>query len=546
MRLRLISLFAGIEGFGLGFQQAGCEVVAQVEIDGFCGSLLTKHHPEVPRFGDIRGVKGSDLPPADIVAGGVPCQDFSVAGRRAGLAGARSGLFFEFARLVTERRPRWLVFENVPGLLSSPPGHGGEDFATVLGELTGFYPGVPAGGWRNSGICVGPRYGVAWRVLDAEYFGLAQRRERVFIVGHSGGVARAVQVLFEPESCDGDSPPSREKGTQVAALAANGVGTCGADDNQAQAGHLIAVSEVAHTLTARHNSGEDGSGRGIPLIAYQDLGGKVYLADHAHTLRANANRNYQLVTGTAPSASLPMSSRIATGDVMPTLTRGGSEGPLALVVFDPTQITSPGNYSSPKPGGPCHPLAAGAEPPMVISVGKGSGPTYADGLAAPITGRHADPGCVAVLPISEVGKRCGSRADERDGLGVGDEGDPMFTLQAGAQHGVMAFTERTRADGRNVECQEDLAYALTNPGDGGRPSSRCIAGESFVRRLTPRECERLQGFPDDYTLLDENTKDSPRYRALGNAVAVPVVKWIAERLVRVDSLPDKWWKEARP
>ena len=251
--MKLGSLFAGVGGFDLAAERAGMTVVWQSEVDRHASQVLAKHWPGVPNYGDIHNIRvrrtepaglargrrdgadrsglvglhlsndgdehGIESPPAvDVLTGGFPCQDYSVAGLRGGLAGDRGALWWQFHRLIADLRPAWVVGENVPGLLSS---NNGQDFGTIVTSL------VELG------------YGVCWRVLDAQYFGVAQRRRRVFIVGHSGGVPRP-EILFEPESCDGDSPPSRATGTRVAALTRNGVGGGGGpDDNAAQAGHLI-------------------------------------------------------------------------------------------------------------------------------------------------------------------------------------------------------------------------------------------------------------------------------------------------------------------
>ncbi|MHB8511460.1 MAG: DNA cytosine methyltransferase [Actinomycetota bacterium] len=184
-RVRFGSLFSGIGGFDLGLERAGLEPAWQVEIDPSCNRVLERHWPKVGRGQDIRECEEFDA--VDLVCGGFPCQDLSVAGKRAGLAGERSGLFFEFARVVASVAPRWVLIENVPGLLSS---NGNKDMATVVGTLAQL------------------GYGWAYRVVDAQYFGVAQRRRRVFIVGCLGDSASAAQILFEPESCSGDPPPS--------------------------------------------------------------------------------------------------------------------------------------------------------------------------------------------------------------------------------------------------------------------------------------------------------------------------------------------------
>jgi DNA (cytosine-5)-methyltransferase 1 len=178
---KVASFFAGIGGFDLGFERAGMEVVFQCEINKFGQSILRKHWPNVPIFSDIKDVKPKDLSKdISLWCGGFPCQDLSVAnqGKRKGLEGERSGLFYEFTRLVKERKPKWLVLENVPGLLNS---HNGEDFRCVLEELDKL------------------GYGVSWRVLDAKYFGTPQRRRRVYIVASLGSL-RSARVLFEEGS----------------------------------------------------------------------------------------------------------------------------------------------------------------------------------------------------------------------------------------------------------------------------------------------------------------------------------------------------------
>ena len=176
------SLFTGIGGFDLGFESVGITTAWQVEIDPFCQALLKTHWPNVPKREDINNCGRHNLARVDIIAGGFPCQDLSVAGHRAGLSAPRSGLFYEFARVVSEMRPRWFVCENVPGLLSS---NKGKDFQAVIETLS------------QCGYCV------AWRVLDSRYFGVAQRRRRVFIVGSLGN-GSAAEILFECKSSTRD------------------------------------------------------------------------------------------------------------------------------------------------------------------------------------------------------------------------------------------------------------------------------------------------------------------------------------------------------
>jgi DNA (cytosine-5)-methyltransferase 1 len=194
MTMRFGSLFSGIGGFDLGFERAGMIPAWQCEIDAAARGVLTRQFPDVSIMEDVRNVRSDNCAAVDLVCGGFPCQDLSVAGKRAGLAGERSGLWFEFRRVLDVLRPQWVVIENVPGLLSS---NAGRDFAVLLRGL------------------VELRYGVAWRILDAQYFGVAQRRRRVFIVG-SLGDGRAAQVLFESEGVSGHPPARRKAGQGIA------------------------------------------------------------------------------------------------------------------------------------------------------------------------------------------------------------------------------------------------------------------------------------------------------------------------------------------
>lgn len=258
LSLTAVSLFAGVGGIDLALQRAGVRVVAAVEIDPVARAVLQRRFPDATVFEDVREVTGDQLraagfvPDRGLLVAGWPCQDNSVAGRRAGMAGARSGLWVHVARLLAELHPAWFLGENVPGLLSV---NDGRDFAAVIGDVA------------DSGM------GCAWRVLDAQYFGVPQRRRRVFIVGCAGNRAAPVQVLFEPEGGGGDPAPRPAAGSRVAAITASSAGSgCGADDNDAQGGRLIVSTlddhnVITHTLTSEgFDASEDGSGRGTPLV----------------------------------------------------------------------------------------------------------------------------------------------------------------------------------------------------------------------------------------------------------------------------------------
>lgn len=182
------SLFTGVGGFDLGFERVGMECAWQVEIDKYASQVLERHWPNVERYTDVRTVGKHNLAAVELICGGFPCQDLSVAGKRAGFAGERSSLWFEFKRIIDEMHPQWFVIENVPGLLSSA---NGSDFGIILKSLDGF------------------GYGVAWRVLDSQYFGVPQRRRRVFVVASLGNPG-AGEVLFEREGLSGDIEKGRE------------------------------------------------------------------------------------------------------------------------------------------------------------------------------------------------------------------------------------------------------------------------------------------------------------------------------------------------
>lgn len=299
--MRFGSLFAGMGGGDKGLEDAGMECAAQVEADPACNKVLAKHWPHVPRLGRIEGVRGGDIGAVDLLIGGFPCQDLSVAGRRAGLAGERSGLFFQFARLIEECAPRWVVIENVPGLLSSARGR---DMAIILGTLAKL------------------RYGWAYRVLDAQYFGVPQRRRRVFIVGCLGDPARAAAVLFEPESLFGNPPPRDREGEGTSysltsrapggrlereatyviqdasmprAKKQNGLGITEGGPMYSLDGH--GAHGIAQPLRAGRQYSDMGDGQAnvIPVAMnfHENLSGNVTIDGTAKALRSGASKSYQ-------------------------------------------------------------------------------------------------------------------------------------------------------------------------------------------------------------------------------------------------------------
>lgn len=246
--IRVGSLFAGIGGFDLGFQRVGMETLWQVENDKWCNQVLRRHWRNVMRYQDIEEFDPNEAEEVDLICGGFPCQDLSTAGRREGLSGERSGLWWEFHRVLQEARPSWVVIENVTGLLSS---NDGRDMGTVVGALGD----------------IGYRW--TYRVLDSQYYGVAQRRRRVFIVGHLGD-GRAAEVLFEREGCQWDTPTCEEAGEGVAGDAARGF--------DQYSGEALGFSNVSDGSAARNaddkvpphsrsiTSGGGKPGQGYPAV----------------------------------------------------------------------------------------------------------------------------------------------------------------------------------------------------------------------------------------------------------------------------------------
>lgn len=264
--MKYLSVCSGIEAASVAWHPLGWECVAVAEIEPFPCAVLKHHYPNVPNLGDVTQITEQQIKALghiDAVAMGFPCQDVSVAGQRKGLQNAdgtltRSGLFFDAMRIVEWAQSRWLIGENVPGLFST---NGGRDFAAVVGELAGIALGVPDGGWENSGAALGPRGLVEWAVLDAQYFGLAQRRERIFFVRDSGDWTRRPPVLLIPESLQGNPPPSREARKDVTGtLSARSSGGGGLGTDFDLAGGVVHAANVPQSEVARClNSG--GMGR---------------------------------------------------------------------------------------------------------------------------------------------------------------------------------------------------------------------------------------------------------------------------------------------
>lgn len=458
----LASLFDGIGGFPYAASFYNITSLWASEIVPACVSVTRKHFPDMAHAGDITQLHGGKLPPVDIVTFGSPCQGLSLAGQRRGLADERSGLFMEAIRIIDEMReathgeyPRFALFENVPGALSSA---GGRDFAAVLQSFTKAEIPMPySGRWANAGMVRGGGVDLAWCVYDAQYFGTAQRRRRLFLVCDFAGRS-AGEILFVPKSLRGYFEAG---GTPRQGL------TAFAESRPDTAGRQLVKPPA---VTMRIRCGCEGGGKG-PLLQVEKSG----------TL-ATGNDQYLFAPQTVEilndqgGASLT----VERSGLSPTL-RSQTHGNLPVVAagFDLQQITSKTNRSTLRP---VQPTLCGTGQPHVVTMatGQANAEVLAD-IAPTLNCNHEQP--LLVHP-QIAGTLCASGAGLSRPAGMGSETDFCITRYA------------------------DL----------------------IVRRLTPLECERLQGFPDYWTEQDggRSISDTSRYQMLGNSIAVPCVAYIMQ------------------
>lgn len=456
--MNYVDICSGISAPTVAMKPHGWKALCYAEIERFPSAVLKHHYPETENVGDFTQIGGTDYA-ADALVGGTPCQDFSVAGLRAGLDGKRGQLTIEYARLAARLRPRWLLWENVPGVLSADGGRAFGLFLWLLGQCG---------------------YGFAYRVFDAQYAGVPQRRRRVFLVGHLGDHRRAAAVLFDRESMQGYPAPRREAGKNAApTLSARTKGGGGLGTDFDCDGGLITLSsgqanaEIAHdpcpTLNCLHeapivthslradglDASEDGTGRGTPLVSVAHrkdvLDGSAYEADASSILRTLRRE-----AGTQTVAE--WGSRILDSLQSPEVLRAWMHGASLRLASDSFRRWVDDRSLSREEG-------------------------------------------VAARAMREVWE---NGPDGRSPQGRG------LAKQLGQQLGKTL-----------------PKLSLEN------------ASEWAVRRITPREAERLQGFPDDYTLIPDRGRmaaDGPRYKALGNSMAVPEIRWIGQRVAMVDQL----------
>jgi DNA (cytosine-5)-methyltransferase 1 len=470
-----VSLFAGIGGFDLAMERAGINVVATVEWDKHAQSVLARRFPNSKLYGDITGVTGEQLinagfdPANGIITGGFPCQDLSVAGRRAGLTGSRSGLFWEICRLLDETKAQSFILENVPGLLSS---NEGRDMGTVIRAL------------EERG------YSVAWRVLDAQHFGVAQRRRRVFIVGNLGDDWRSLtEILAIGESSARYSQQSNTKRKDITGSISDGI----ADDNRAGNFELydFPKESISPTLNARraHDTmtyQEVARMQGFGDYQIDEIAGALKARDHKDATDLVIQPFVKIVRSGARAEDGSLPAEVwAERDTAPTLNVMDNNGETFATVLnvDPTFFYAKSHQDVRIQGDVINTLAA------TMGTGGGNTPMAFHMTQTPVSGEisptiASSPGGMEIITNLNV-----QAYDEyNDSIG-----EIHQTLRAGTKQSTGVLTS------------------------------------SVVRRLTPTECERLQGFPDGWT---EGQADSHRYKQLGNAVAVPVVEWIIQRFIQ--------------
>ena len=428
-------------------QRNGITPVWSSEIEIFPLEVTKRRFPNVKQLGDVTQIDGSKIEPVDIITSGSPCQNFSQAGDRRGLCGSESRLFYESVRIVRQMRlstggiyPRYYIFENVPGTLTS---NAGMDFRIILESITDSKIPIPRSGrWATAGMVRSRLCDVGWRCIDAQYLGVAQRRNRLWIICDFAETGRNIaQILFEQKSLQGN------------------------------------LEE------------EQGTGQGVAIPIEEGFGD---------------------------------SSRI--------------------IPFDTTQITSKDNFSNPKPGDPCHPLCAGGHPPAIAYDGSA---TWDDKIKEPIClrmragkeggGKGALLSYDKAMSLRVLNDQIMFEIHHTDDIVRFPSGNKANCLQArmgtgGNQVPLIYSIQGNMVDRESKQhgwgISENISCTLTES------DRHAIAGVDYVRRLTPIEAERLQGLPDNWTLIDHKScTDSARYRALGNGMAQPVPDFLLRRLV---------------
>lgn len=441
------SVCSGVEAATVAWHPLGWKPQWFSEIEQFPSDVLQHHYSDVPNLGDMTKFKGWPHDRSiDLLVGGTPCQSFSVAGLRKGLDDPRGNLMLTYLAIAARYSPRWLVWENVPGVLSSNQGRDFGTFLWALGELG---------------------YGFAYRTLDAQYFGVAQRRRRVFVVGYLGDWRRAAAVLFERESLQGHSAPRREK-----------------------------REEVAGTVTTRSGNG-GGGGLGTDEACSGYLQPEKVIPDVCPTLGTELAKqvNNQMVKN--------------------------AEAFYHAVEFGAQNSASQGDSVSEH---------------VTPTLDKSKTPAVAYGIPGNWIGRKPENGGNSTTPMDNIAPNLTST----------DKHGVAYSFDSLASNSMKSNNPNSGCRAVNLAKTLDTSNQSPAKNQGGiavlNKNESYLQQAMKVRRLTPTECERLQGFPDNYTQVpyrNKDAKDCPdgvRYKAMGNSMAVPVMRWIGERINMVESI----------
>lgn len=499
------SVCSGIEAASIAWEPLGWKPAWFAQFDpehnyarqpDFPSRVLAHHWPDVPNLGDMTQIadliRWGAVAAPDVLVGGTPCQAFSVAGMRKGLKDPRGQLtisFGELADAIDEQRdtPCTIVWENVPGVLNSKDNAFGCFLALLAGESCELQP--PGRKWTNAGCVSGPKRVVAWRVLDAQFFGVAQRRRRVFVIASADPNFDPTAILFESDSVRRDTPPSRETGSKVAGNAGQGFKTGSHWDGE-QYPHP-SLSQSFNTGGIGQSNQEVFSQRGAGLVQCFGGGNTTDQIDVA----AHGNRqDFDTETFAVQSVN---------GSVTRTLTAEGHDASedgtgrgtpvvASYGIADNTIGRQPGNG--------------------------GNGTGFCEELSYTLT-RTDQHGVAFAFNWAAAGNTSSD---------LGMNAEYTGTLQA-STHPALCFSSKDYGGDATVDLSPTLRAGNHDQShaNGGQPPA--IALDMQVRRLMPVECERLQGFPDGHTDIP-GAKDGPRYKALGNSMAVPVMRWIGKRI----------------
>lgn len=506
--MRYLSVCSGVGTDHIAWEGLGWECVGFAEIEPFASAVLAHHYPGVPNYGDFTKIP-AEIGPIDLLVGGTPCQSFSVAGQRLGLDDPRGNLTLEFARLARRLRTRWIVWENVPGVLSSD---GGRDFAAIL---TAF---------RECG------YSVCYRVLDAQHYGVPQRRRRVFLVGHLGDDWRpSAEVLLEQAGVPRNTPAGRTPGEEVAGTLGGGSGSRGWNSDLDRTTFIPVEVDGERVNGAVSSKWSKASGGPAGDEAYNLVSGAwvpSYLPEVCPTLQADCGERVRssdvpLLGGTWWNGSTTAPTITQKHDHrMPDA--GMCFAVLQPLPLDLAQITSKLNYSQARPGDMVPPLNTVVQMHVAFAVKTAQTSSNVIGVAEDVayTLDGAQGQAIAFDAYDSENSKPGAVANP---LRVGGAEAVAFTAKDyGGDAGPVSPTLRSGT--------HDASHA-----NGGVMPA--VAFSTVVRRLTPRECERLQGLPDDWTLVPYRGKpaaDAPRYKAIGNGMAMPVLRWIGRRIAMVE------------